>query len=123
MCIRDSKYGVPLEANMVFDVRFLPNPYFVEHLRPLTGLDDEIQTFVHGSEQSQALLQRTTAYLEFMLPQYQQEGRGYVTVAIGCTGGRHRSVVLVETIAQRLRDKTFTVVSQHRDLQGKDRKT
>jgi RNase adapter protein RapZ len=96
------KHGVPFDADLVFDVRFLPNPHFVEGLRPLDGRDQRVRSFILQHQESRELLRRLEDFLGFVLPAYQREGKAYLTVAIGCTGGRHRSVALVEEL------KTFT---------------
>jgi UPF0042 nucleotide-binding protein len=92
------KHGVPFDADLVFDVRFLPNPHFVETLRPLDGRDARVRQFILGHEESRELLRRLEDFLSFVLPAYQREGKAYLTVAVGCTGGRHRSVALVEEL-------------------------
>jgi RNase adapter protein RapZ len=92
------KHGVPFDADLVFDVRFLPNPHFVEALRPLDGRDARVRGFILEHEESRELLRRLEDFLGFVLPAYQREGKAYLTVAVGCTGGRHRSVALVEEL-------------------------
>ena len=96
------KHGVPLEADLLFDVRFLPNPHFVRALRPLTGCDPAIQEFLDKAEATGVFLGKTTDLLRFLIPQYAAEGKSYLTVAIGCTGGRHRSVMVAEALRRRL---------------------
>ncbi|MGH7392027.1 MAG: RNase adapter RapZ, partial [Candidatus Rokuibacteriota bacterium] len=86
------KHGIPIDADLVFDVRFLPNPHFVDHLRPRDGRDDAVREFILRHEESRELVRRLEDLLRFLLPAYQREGKAYLTVAIGCTGGRHRSV-------------------------------
>jgi UPF0042 nucleotide-binding protein len=110
------KYGSPDDAHLLFDVRFLPNPYFVAALKPKTGLDPEVSDFVLEHRQSGLFLERLMDFLEFVLPQYAEEGRAYLTVGIGCTGGKHRSVALVEECARRLRQHGAAVVVRHRDI-------
>ncbi len=110
------KYGVPADADLVFDLRFLPNPHFVPELRPRTGRDPEVATFVLRTDDAEALLQRLMPLLEELLPRYEHEGKAYLTVAFGCTGGRHRSVALAEEVARRLRRGTGREVTvTHRD--------
>src|ERR687897_2394743 len=92
------KHGVPFDADLVFDVRFLPNPHFVEGLRPLDGRDARVREFILKHAESRELLRRLEDFLGFVLPAYQREGKAYLTVALGCTGGRHRSVALVEEL-------------------------
>jgi UPF0042 nucleotide-binding protein len=96
------KYGLPVDADLVFDLRYLPNPHFVRELRPKTGLDPEVARFVLDAPEAQELLQDLTALLQKLLPRYQREGKSYLTVAIGCTGGRHRSVAMTEALAKAL---------------------
>ncbi|MBM41939.1 MAG: RNase adapter RapZ [Acidobacteria bacterium] len=96
------KYGVPVEADLVLDVRFLPNPYFVPDLRPLTGKEPAVRDYVLASETAGPFLDKTTDLLRFLIPNYQDEGKSYLTVAIGCTGGRHRSVAIVNAIRPRV---------------------
>lgn len=115
------KHGPLADAHLLFDVRFLPNPYFVPGLRPLTGLDPEVATFVLDRDVSREFLDRTMAFLEFVLPQYAEEGRAYLTVGVGCTGGQHRSVSIVEETARRLRQLGVPVTVRHRDVSGATR--
>ncbi len=89
------KHGIPIDADLVFDVRFLPNPHFVDALRPLDGRDRRVREFILSHPESQELLKRLQELLAFLLPAYEREGKAYLTVAIGCTGGRHRSVAFV----------------------------
>ncbi len=101
------KYGVPLEADMVLDLRFLPNPYFQEDLRPLSGLDEEVQNFIYQREEGLSFKKRLEEFLDFLLPLYVKEGRYRLTIGFGCTGGRHRSVATTELIADFLRKKNI----------------
>jgi UPF0042 nucleotide-binding protein len=96
------KYGLPVDADLVFDLRYLPNPHFVPELRPKTGLDPAVASFVLDAPEAQELLQDLTALLKKLLPRYQREGKSYLTVAIGCTGGRHRSVAMTEALSSAL---------------------
>ena len=109
------KYGLPLDADVVLDVRFLPNPHWVEGLRDLTGLDDPVRDYVLNQDASGDFLARTQDLFAVLLPGYAHEGRHFLTVAIGCTGGRHRSVVLAEEIAAFVREKGFSAKALHRD--------
>jgi RNase adapter protein RapZ len=110
------KNGVPLDADLVFDVRCLPNPHFVEALRPLTGRDRAVVRYMRRYASTREFLDRLTAFLTFALPQYVQEGKSYLTVAIGCTGGRHRSVMIAEELKKTLAGvKGTTVRVRHRD--------
>jgi UPF0042 nucleotide-binding protein len=110
------KHGVPMDADLVFDVRCLPNPHFVETLRPLTGRDRAVVSFMRRHTATREFIDRLTAFLTFALPQYVQEGKSYLTVAIGCTGGRHRSVMIAEELKKTLAGvKGITVRVKHRD--------
>jgi UPF0042 nucleotide-binding protein len=109
------KNGLPVDADIVLDVRFLPNPHFIPELKPLTGLDPAVSDWVLRQEEAQLFLARTMPLLEFLLPRYEREGKTTLTIGIGCTGGRHRSVSLGEAIATRL-GKTRSVVVKHRDI-------
>lgn len=109
------KHGLPTTSNLVFDVRFLPNPYFVPELRELTGRDAEVAKFLEGQEEYEDLIARLEELLGFLLPRYRRENRSYLTVAIGCTGGRHRSVAACERLARGLDEAGFRVRLVHRD--------
>jgi RNase adapter protein RapZ len=111
------KHGVPIDADLVFDVRFLPNPHFVEPLRPLDGRDAAVQQFIFEHPESRELLERLEDLLRFLLPAYLREGKAYLTIAIGCTGGRHRSVALVEELRRFLEAEGFPPSVVHRDLE------
>jgi UPF0042 nucleotide-binding protein len=109
--------GIPTASDLVFDVRFLPNPYFVEGLKPHPGTDPRVSQWVLERTQTQEFLARLESLLAFLLPQYRAEGKSYLTVSIGCTGGRHRSVALAEELAKRLTDKHRAKVKvTHRDM-------
>src|SRR5919108_1591616 len=110
------KFGVPMDADLVLDVRFLPNPHWVEELRPLSGTDERIQTYVMSREATADFLGRLESMLEVLIPGYLTEGKRYLTVAIGCTGGRHRSVVVGEKVAEMLRKRVLPVAVEHRDI-------
>jgi UPF0042 nucleotide-binding protein len=110
------KYGIPVHADLVFDLRFLPNPHFVDELRPKTGMDPEVAAYVLDSPETQELLSRLRPLLDFTLPQYAREGKAYLTIALGCTGGRHRSVALAEELGRQLGGVHEVVVS-HRDAE------
>jgi UPF0042 nucleotide-binding protein len=111
------KHGLPVDADLVFDARCLPNPHFVEALQPLTGLAPQVGEYVLGFAQSRGFLERIQEFLKFTLPLYVQEGKAYLTIAVGCTGGRHRSVVLAEELARLLREVGSEVSVRHRDLE------
>jgi UPF0042 nucleotide-binding protein len=110
------KHGVPIDVDNVLDVRFLPNPHWVEEMRPLTGLDEPVRRYVLGQPEAKEFLERADYLLKFLVPAYVKEGKSYLTIAIGCTGGRHRSVVLVEEIADRLRKMGYNPSTIHRDV-------
>ena len=110
------KHGIPYDADLVFDVRFLPNPHFVEGLRQLDGRDPAVAKFVFSHDESRELLGRLEDLVRFLLPLYQREGKAYLTVAIGCTGGRHRSVALVESLRTFVASLGFEPIVRHRDL-------
>jgi UPF0042 nucleotide-binding protein len=110
------KFGMPTDADMVLDVRFLPNPFFVDSLRPLPGMDPAVARFVLERPETVEFLDRVEGLLRFLLPRYLHEGKSYFTLALGCTGGRHRSVVLVEEIHRRLAAEGYRVLVRHRDV-------
>ncbi len=110
------KNGVPSEADLVFDVRFLPNPHFVPEFRELTGRDPRVAKYVRHSPQTKEFLEKVTDMLEFLLPNYIKEGKSYLTVAFGCTGGQHRSVFIAEEMKKRLTADGYRVKSMHRDM-------
>ena len=110
------KHGTPYDADLVFDVRFLPNPHFVEALRPLDGRDARVSGFVLEPAEAQELLRHLADFLKFLLPLYEREGKAYLTIAVGCTGGRHRSVVLVEELKRVLEGLGYVPTVVHRDL-------
>ena len=110
------KHGIPFDADLVFDVRFLPNPHFVDGLRPLDGRDTRVREFVLRHDEARELLDRLRDLLRFLLPFYQREGKAYLTVAIGCTGGRHRSVTFVEELREFLESLGYAPTVVHRDI-------
>lgn len=110
------KHGVPIDADMILDVRFLPNPHWDENLRPFSGLDQSVREFVLGQELSTEFLERIDGLISLILPAYMQEGRSYFTIGIGCTGGRHRSVAMVEEVAKRLNAAGYHPRVTHRDI-------
>lgn len=114
------KYGIPQDADLVFDVRFLPNPYYIEELRPKTGNDAEVRDYVMESDKAQEFLSRLTGMIEFLIPNYILEGKNQLVIAVGCTGGKHRSVTLANALYQFLETKeNYGVRIEHRDI-GKD---
>jgi UPF0042 nucleotide-binding protein len=110
------KHGLPLDADLVFDCRFLPNPHWVEDLRPLSGLDDPVRDFVLGQEATGPFLSRVDDLVGALLPAFDEEGKAYLTIALGCTGGRHRSVALAEELGTRLRARGAAPIVIHRDI-------
>ena len=111
------KHGAPIDADIVLDARFLPNPHWVDELRPLTGLDRPVRDYVLGQEAATAFVDKVVDLLELTLPAYKDEGKAYLSIAVGCTGGRHRSVAIAEEIAQRLREGGTEVSVAHRDVE------
>jgi UPF0042 nucleotide-binding protein len=110
------KYGLPAESDLVFDVRFLPNPHFVQDLRPLDGRSPRVQAFLDEAAVLPAFIERLNGLVDFLVPLYGAEGKTYLTVAIGCTGGKHRSVALAERLGQYLRQREVPATVSHRDL-------
>ncbi len=111
------RYGLPPDADLVFDVRFLPNPFYISELRPLSGLDEKLQEYVLTQPDCCVFLQHLDQLLGFLLPRYRDEGKSYLTLAVGCTGGRHRSVSLVEELSRRLVGEGVRLRVQHRDIE------
>ncbi len=111
------KYGIPADADLVFDVRFLPNPYYDPELRPFTGNDREIQKFVMSCEEAEIFLDKVTDLVSFLIPNYIKEGKNQLVIAIGCTGGKHRSVCLANAIYEKLMEnKSYGIRIEHRDI-------
>ncbi len=110
------KNGIPPEADMVLDVRFLANPYFVDELTRLTGVDPRVRDFVLSQADTQAFLQHLYSFLDFLLPRYQEEGKTHLTLAVGCTGGQHRSVVIASALGEHLSQGNFPYTLSHRDM-------
>lgn len=110
------RHGLPPEADLVMDVRFLPNPYFVEELRPLTGNEPRVREFVLGQAETRTFLERFQEFLDYLLPRFQEEGKTHLTVAIGCTGGQHRSVVIANLLGEHLSRQNLPYTLTHRDL-------
>jgi UPF0042 nucleotide-binding protein len=110
------KNGIPPEADLVLDVRFLPNPFFVEELKALSGEDPKVRDFVLNQAETRAFLDRMFQFLDFLLPCYQKEGKTHLTLAIGCTGGRHRSVVIANVLAQHFTQEHYPFTLSHRDV-------
>ncbi len=110
------KYGIPEDADLVFDVRFLPNPYYIDELRPMTGKDSTIREYVMGSPQAGIFLDKLTDMIEFLIPNYIIEGKNRLVIAIGCTGGKHRSVTLAGELYSRLSGHDYGLKIEHRDI-------
>jgi RNase adapter protein RapZ len=115
------KYGIPIDADLVFDVRFLPNPHYIDHMRPKTGLDEEVSSYVLKWSETQKFLEKLIDLLAFMLPHYKREGKSQLVIAIGCTGGQHRSVAIAEYIA-RYFSKDYKTHVSHRDMERRKEK-
>jgi RNase adapter protein RapZ len=116
------KHGIPIDADLVFDVRFLPNPHYIDHMRPKTGLDDEVYKYVLKWSETQKFLEKVTELLSFMLPHYKREGKAQLVIAVGCTGGQHRSVALAEYIGHFF-EKDYQTCITHRDIQKRKETT
>lgn len=111
------KYGTPSEADMVYDLRFLPNPYFIPELRPMSGLDAPVAEFILEQEPGRTFVAKLADFLFYLMPQFESEGRYRVTIAIGCTGGRHRSVAVTHALCTLLTESGFLVTTEHRHLE------
>jgi UPF0042 nucleotide-binding protein len=109
------KHGVPEDADLMFDVRFLPNPHFVPEFRPLTGRDPKVAKYIRSFPQTKEFIDRISALLVYLLPHYIREGKSYLTIAFGCTGGQHRSVMIAEDVSKHLRKAGYRVKVVHRD--------
>ncbi len=110
------KYGIPIEADLVFDVRFLPNPYYLTELRHQTGLDDGVYNFVFGYQQTKDFMAHLESMLNFLLPLYLEEGKTALVIGIGCTGGQHRSVAITRALADFIKQKGYNATENHRDM-------
>lgn len=110
------KYGIPIDCDLVFDVRFIPNPYYIEHMRRLTGLDEPVRDYVLKSRDTKEFLSKLKDMLDFLIPNYVKEGKSQLVIGIGCTGGRHRSVAIAEALYEALVERQYTVVIDHRDI-------
>ena len=110
------KYGIPIDADLVFDVRFLPNPYYIPELKECTGLEEDVRAFLFGYRQTHEFLRHLEELLAFLLPQYAEEGKASLVIAIGCTGGHHRSVAMAHAVTDFIRQKGYSVEEQHRDI-------
>jgi RNase adapter protein RapZ len=112
------KHGIPIDADLVFDVRFLPNPHYIDHMRPRTGLEEDVSKYVLKWSETQKFLEKVTDLLTFMLPHYKREGKSQLVIAIGCTGGQHRSVALAEYLGRHF-ENDYTTKITHRDIKKK----
>jgi UPF0042 nucleotide-binding protein len=110
------KYGIPIDADLLFDVRFLPNPHYDLRLRPLTGLDPEVRDFVLNSPDTGEYLDHLLGLLDFLFPRYAAEGKAHLTIGVGCTGGRHRSVAIAQFIGDRYEKQGYYTIVRHRDM-------
>lgn len=113
------KYGIPSDADLVFDVRFLPNPYYIDELRPMSGNDQEVRDYVMNNDKSKIFLEKLSDMVEFLMPNYIAEGKHQLVIAIGCTGGKHRSVTLANELYERLKseEQVYGIKIEHRDLE------
>jgi len=111
------KHGMPIETDMLFDVRFMPNPFYIPELRDKTGLDDIVKDYVFGFEQSNEFFERFRSMLDFLLPHYIEEGRRYLVICFGCTGGKHRSPAVAQALLEYLSDQGYPVDCIHRDIE------
>jgi len=111
------RFGIPLESDMIMDVRFLPNPHFVPELKKFSGLDPQVRDYVLEKPDTKTFIERFVDMLEFLLPRYRREGKSYLTISIGCTGGRHRSVVIVEALSDFFTAKNVNLKITHRDAE------
>jgi UPF0042 nucleotide-binding protein len=110
------KYGMPADADLVYDVRFAPNPYYIPEMRPFTGNDEIVKNYVMQFEVTQIFLSKLKDMISFLIPNYMQEGKNQLVVAIGCTGGKHRSVTIANALNKFLQNEGYSVVIQHRDI-------
>lgn len=111
------KYGIPLDADLLVDVRFIPNPYFVPELKKLDGKDEQVDRFVRDQAETREFLERYNSLLEYLIPLYEKEGKAYLTLAVGCTGGKHRSVTIAEQIVSHLKGMGKEISLTHRDIE------
>lgn len=110
------KYGIPIECDLVFDVRFIPNPYYIESMRKHTGQHEDVRKYVLGMAETIEFSEKLNAMLDFLIPNYIKEGKSQLVIGIGCTGGRHRSVVIADELLKSLKEKKYKVVIEHRDI-------
>lgn len=110
------KYGIPLDSDLVFDTRFLPNPFYIDEYREKTGRSKEVKEYVLKSPEAQKFLEELYRFMEFLIPHFEEEGKSYLTISIGCTGGKHRSVVIADDLKNYLKNKNFPLRLHHRDI-------
>jgi UPF0042 nucleotide-binding protein len=110
------KYGIPLDSDLVFDTRFLPNPHYIDNLREKTGRNRDVKEYVLQAKETQSFLNRLIRFVDYLIPRFEEEGKSYLTIAIGCTGGKHRSVVLAEQLKAHIRSSDYSVKVYHRDI-------
>ena len=115
------KYGIPMDCDLVFDVRFIPNPYYIPEMKGKTGMDEEVASYVMSFPESKIFLDKLYDMISFLVPQYVKEGKSQLVVGIGCTGGKHRSVTITNHISALLKQKEISVVVEHRDIEKDDR--
>lgn len=111
------KYGIPNDADLVFDVRFLPNPFYIEELKNQSGLNKEVQNYVYKWPQTVEFMDKLYDMISFLIPHYEEEGKSQLVIAIGCTGGKHRSVTMAEKLYDKLKENNFKVIKHHRDVE------
>ncbi len=117
VCSFGFKYGIPVDSDLVFDVRFLPNPFYIQELKELTGNDAPVSNYVMNFEESNVFLDKLTDMLEFLIPQYIKEGKNQLIISIGCTGGKHRSVTLANALYEKLYEKNHNILLKHNDIE------
>lgn len=110
------KYGIPLDSDLVFDTRFLPNPHYIDVMRDKTGKSKKVKEYVLQAKETQSFLIRLIRFVDYLIPKFEDEGKSYLTIAMGCTGGRHRSVVLADRLKEHLKGQNYRVRSYHRDM-------
>ncbi len=110
------RYGIPSDADMIMDVRFLPNPYFIEGLKDLDGRDSRVKEFVLNKQETKDFFVKFDNLLDFLIPNYWKEGKTYLTIAVGCTGGKHRSVAIVDVLADKISSEKCVIKKRHRDI-------
>ncbi len=110
------KYGIPLDSDLVFDTRFLPNPHYVDNLRTKTGKNLNVKEYVLQAKETQSFLIRLLKFVDYLIPRFEDEGKSYLTISVGCTGGKHRSVVLADRLKDHLKDRKYRVRTYHRDI-------